>query len=462
MAGMRAPITDWRPDDPAFWATVGRPVARRNLSFSIFAEFLGFSVWQLWSVVAVQLDDAGFSLTTGQLFWLVSIPGLVGATMRFPYTFAPARLGGRTWTVVSALLLLIPCALLAWMVRDPTTPYWALLLAAATAGFGGGNFASSMANISYFYPEERKGVALGLNAAGGNIGVAVVQKAVPVVVAAAALPFAGLMWMPFILLAAFGAWRYMDNLAGARSTFRDQAVVVRHRQTWLLTLLYVGAFGSFIGYSAALPLLIKGEYPGYDPLTYAFLGPLVGSLARPFGGWLSDRIGGARVTLAMFTGMAAVVPGVIVALETGSFALFLAGFLVLFVLSGMANGSVFKIVPRVFGAMHAGDRPRALRETAAVLGFASAVAAYGSFLIPQAFKEAIERSGGPEPAFYGFLAYYVVCIAVTALVYYSGDARTLAQGDRPRPRPARRRLVHGAPGAAGADGVPAPAADRAG
>ncbi len=470
MAGMRAPITDWRPDDPTFWDATGRKVAQRNLSFSIFAEFLGFSVWQLWSVVAVKLNDSGFSLTTGQLFWLVSIPGLVGATMRFPYTFAPARFGGRTWTVVSALLLLIPCALLAWLVSDPATPYWALLAAAATAGLGGGNFASSMANISYFYPEGRKGAALGLNAAGGNIGVAVVQKAVPLVIAIGAgtalhLEYAGLVWMPFILLAAFGAWRYMDNLAGARSTFRDQAVVVRHRQTWLLTLLYVGAFGSFIGYSAALPLLIKGEFAGYDPLPFAFLGPLVGSLSRPFGGWLSDRVGGARVTLAMFTGMAAIVPGVIIALSQGSFGLFLGCFLVLFVLSGMANGSTFKIVPLVFSAMHAGDRPRALRETAAVLGFSSAVAAYGSFLIPQAFKEAIERTGGPEPAFYGFLGYYVVCIAITALVYlrpYSTDARALAQSGRARPRTAVGRLVRRAPGAPAPDGVPAPAADRAG
>jgi MFS transporter, NNP family, nitrate/nitrite transporter len=301
---MARTITQWTPDDPAFWEREGRTVARRNLRWSIFAEFLGFSVWQLWSVVAVTLNDAGFDLTTSQLFWLVSLPGLVGATMRFPYTFAPARFGGRRWTVVSALLLLIPTLLLAWMVTEPTTPYWALLAAAATAGFGGGNFASSMANIAYFYPEDRKGAALGLNAAGGNIGVAVVQKVVPLVIAVGAgaalhLELAGLVFVPFILVAAAGAWRRMDDLPGMRSTFADQARVVRHRQTWLLTLLYIGAFGSFIGYSAAMPLLIKGEFPGYDPLAYAFLGPLVGSLARPFGGWLSDRVGGARVTVAV-------------------------------------------------------------------------------------------------------------------------------------------------------------------
>ena len=177
MSATNATITHWEPDDPGSGSTRARASRARNLRWSIFAEFLGFSVWQLWSVVAVKLNDVGFSLTRASCSGSSSIPGLVGATARFPYTFAPARFGGRTWTVVSALLLLIPTGLLAWMVTDPTTPYWALLLAAATAGLGGGNFASSMANISYYYPTEKKGAALGLNAAGGNIGVAVVQKA---------------------------------------------------------------------------------------------------------------------------------------------------------------------------------------------------------------------------------------------------------------------------------------------
>ncbi len=423
----------WDPEDTQLWENEGRGIARRNLSWSIFAEFLGFSVWQLWSVVAVKLNDVGFSLSTGQLFWLVSIPGLVGATARFPYTFAPARFGGRAWTVVSALLLLIPTGLLAWMVSEPTTPYWALLLAAATAGLGGGNFASSMANIAYFYPERSKGAALGLNAAGGNIGVAVVQKVVPLVIAVGAgaalhLEYAGLVYVPFILLAAWGAWRYMNTIPGMRSTFADQVCVVRHRQTWLLTLLYTGAFGSFIGYSAAMPLLIKGEFPGYDPLAYAFLGPLVGSLARPFGGWLSDRVGGARVTVGVFAAMSLMIPGVIAALHAASFGLFLGCFLVLFVLSGMANGSTFRIVPQVFVAMHPHDRPRALRETSAVLGISSAVAAYGSFVIPQAFKESIEGSGGPEVALYAFLAYYVVCLAITAVAYLRPQVEAPAAG----------------------------------
>jgi NNP family nitrate/nitrite transporter-like MFS transporter len=432
----RATITDWRPDDDRFWREGGKKVARRNLKWSIFAEFLGFSVWQLWSVTAVKLPDAGFDFTTAQLFWLISIPGLVGATMRFPYTFAPARYGGRTWTVVSALLLLIPSIGLAVAVSNPATPYWAFLALAATAGFGGGNFSSSMANISFFYPEKHKGTALGLNAAGGNLGVAVVQKLVPWVIGGGLiggaivggstgkeglyLQNAGLIYVPLILFAAVMAWRRMDNLAGARSSVREQARALRRKYCWIVTALYIGAFGSFIGYSAALPLVVKTQFPSVDPLAYAFLGPLVGSLARPAGGWLSDRIGGARVTLAAFAGMSMGVPVVLLALHAGSFDGFLAAMMLLFVLAGVANGSVFRMVPhlaRKAAVEDVGAGEHALviarREGAAVIGFSAAIAAYGGFLIPEGFKRSLEATGEIDGAFYVFLGYYAVCLSVT-------------------------------------------------
>ena len=357
----RTAITDWRPDDEGFWQQTGRQVARRNLIWSIAVEFLGFSVWQLWSVTAVKLPDAGFAFSTDQLFWLVSVPGLVGATLRFPYTFAPARFGGRAWTVVSALLLLIPALGLAFAVSNPETPYWAFLALAATAGFGGGNFASSMANISFFYPDRAKGTALGINAAGGNLGVAVVQKLVPWVIGGGLvggaivggptgaeglyLQNAGLVYVPLILFSALMAWRCMDTLVDARSSVREQAGALRRKYCWIVTVLYIGAFGSFIGYSAALPLVIKTQFAGVDPLAYAFLGPLVGSIARPLGGWLSDRVGGARMTLAAFAGMTVTVPIVLASLHAESFGGFLGAMMVLFVLSGMANGSVFRMVP---------------------------------------------------------------------------------------------------------------------
>ncbi len=429
-------IAEWRPNDEAFWEQTGKRIAKRNLVFSIFAEFLGFSVWQLWSVVSVKLGDAGFDFSTSQLFWLISIPGLVGATLRFPYTFAPARYGGRNWTIVSALLLIIPCVLLAYMVSTPGTPYWAFVVAAATAGFGGGNFASSMANISYFYPDSKKGFALGLNAAGGNIGVAVVQKVVPLVIGAAAIGLVGtsalanasLVWLPLIVASAYFAWRYMDNLDCARSTLRDQAAAVKKKHTWVITWLYVGAFGSFIGYSAALPLLIKTQFTGVNPLTYAFLGPLVGSISRPFGGWISDRLGGARVTLTVFALMSVTAPWLVFSIHHKAFGVFLAVFLTLFVLSGMANGSVYRMVPTIFriealregaekGEAEADSLVAARRLAAAAIGISSAVAAYGGFVIPQAYRASLAGTGAIDTAFYCFIVFYGTCMAATWWYY---------------------------------------------
>src|SRR4051812_43994275 len=178
-------IDHWEPENEEFWEGGGKQVARRNLIFSILAEHLGFSVWLLWSVSAAFLAKAGFDFSAQQLFWLVAVPNLVGSLLRLPYTFAVPKFGGRNWTVISALLLVIPTLLFAFVVQRPGTPFWVFVLVAATAGFGGGNFASSMANINFFYPQARKGTALGLNAAGGNIGAAFVQFFLPIVVGAA-------------------------------------------------------------------------------------------------------------------------------------------------------------------------------------------------------------------------------------------------------------------------------------
>ncbi len=288
-------ISEWDPENEKFWEAKGKTIARRNLIWSILAEHIGFSVWLIWSIVAAKLPQAGFHYTTEQLFQLVAVPGLIGSLMRFPYTFAVPRFGGRNWTVVSAALLFIPTTALAYFVTQPDTPYWQMLIAAATAGLGGGNFASSMANISFFYPDRIKGWALGLNAAGGNIGVSTVQLLTPILIGFAwiSLGFgasqgtsgvflqnAGLMWLPLIALALFGAYRFMNNLTTAKSTFRDQVLITRRKHTWVMSWLYVGTFGSFIGYSAAFPLLIKTQFPGY-PIGLAFLGPFVGSVRAP-------------------------------------------------------------------------------------------------------------------------------------------------------------------------------------
>ncbi|WP_405056013.1 MFS transporter [Kribbella sp. NBC_01505] len=413
-------IDVWDPEDATFWASKGRAVARRNLWPSIFAEFLGFSVWQLWSIVVVSMPKAGFGYSTDQLFWLVALPSLVGATLRLPYTFAVPRFGGRNWTIVSALLLLIPTGGLAFFISRPETPFWLMALVAATAGVGGGNFASSMTNISFFYPEKEKGFALGINAAGGNLGVAVVQLLVPVAITIGAgltLNRAGLLWLPFILLAAFLAWRVMSNLSVATSSFRASITAAKRPHTWIISFLYIGTFGSFIGFSAAFPLLIKTTFPSITVAHIAFLGALVGSIARPFGGKLADLIGGAKVTVFAFVVMGLGILAAIVALNAGSFTGFLVSFLFLFVASGAANGSTYRMIPAVFRLTTPGDPGRARREAAACIGIASAIGAYGGFLVPRGFAMSTSSYGSLIPALYVFCGFYVVCLAVTYYCY---------------------------------------------
>ncbi|MFI5729544.1 MFS transporter [Kribbella sp. NPDC051587] len=413
-------IDVWDPEDATFWASKGRAVARRNLWPSIFAEFLGFSVWQLWSIVVVSMPKAGFSYSTDQLFWLVALPSLVGATLRLPYTFAVPRFGGRNWTIVSAMLLLIPTGGLAFFISRPDTPFWLMALVAATAGVGGGNFASSMTNISFFYPEKEKGFALGINAAGGNLGVAVVQLLVPVAITIGAgltLNRAGLLWLPLILVAAFLAWRVMSNLSVATSSFRASITAAKRPHTWIISFLYIGTFGSFIGFSAAFPLLIKTTFPSITVAHIAFLGALVGSVARPFGGKLADLVGGAWVTVCSFVVMGLGILAAIVALNAESFTGFLISFLFLFVASGAANGSTYRMIPAVFRITTPGDPGRARREAAACIGIASAIGAYGGFLVPRGFAMSTSNFGSLIPALYVFCGFYVVCLAVTYFCY---------------------------------------------
>ncbi|CAA9402822.1 MAG: Nitrate/nitrite transporter [uncultured Nocardioides sp.] len=474
-------IDDWRPEDEEFWESTGRPVARRNLIWSIFSEHLGFSVWLLWSVSATMLPRVGFDFTVSQLFLLIAIPNLVGALIRLPYTFAVARFGGRTWTVMSALALLVPTLLFAWSVQRPESPYWLFCLIAATAGLGGGNFASSMANINFFYPTRKKGVALGLNAAGGNVGVAVIQFFLPIIVGGAGafglvaastgglhLERAGYVYAALAVVAAAAAWFFMNNLSGARSSPREQVAVVRYKHTWVMSFLYIGTFGSFIGYSAAMPLLIKINFwnqpvpdvagIGINFAYYAFLGALVGSIARPVGGWLADTYGGARVTLwtfgAMIAGTLAViytltlltpVPGSVVPADPSSFSYsqttlaavesnseifpwFLLAFLFVFAASGVGNGSTYRMIPLILAnRARSTSSPdtldaamsKATKESSAVIGIAGAVGALGGFLIPLTFGAPwIEDPvAAVKTAFGVFTAFYVACLATTWFVY---------------------------------------------
>jgi NNP family nitrate/nitrite transporter-like MFS transporter len=435
-------ISDWLPEDEKFWESKGKAIARRNLIWSIFAEHLGFSIWLVWSIVATKLPQAGFPYTTDQLFQLVALPGLIGSLIRFPYTFAVTTFGGRNWTIFSAAVLFIPTVALAYCVTQPDTPFWLMLCAAATAGLGGGNFASSMANISFFYPDRMKGWALGLNAAGGNIGVSGVQLLTPILLGFGFISLyqarpvaedlylqnAGLMWLLPLTIAVIGAFLFMNNLTSARSSFKDQLVIIKRKHTWVMSYIYIGTFGSFIGYSAAFPLLMKTQFPSVT-VAIAFLGPLVGSLSRPVGGWLSDRIGGANVTFWNFIAMGMATIGVIYFVDIKQFAGFLTMFLILFVATGVGNGSTYRMIPAIFReerlkeAKGLGDlgRARALKaaslEGAAALGFIGAVGACGGYLIPRGFGASIAGTGGPHLALAVFLSFYLTCIALTWWYY---------------------------------------------
>ncbi|BCT75498.1 MFS transporter [Sinomonas cyclohexanicum] len=444
-------IEHWDPEDTEQWEREGRTVARRNLRWSIAAEFLGFVVWQLWSIVVVQLPAAGFTFSTAQTFWLLSMPSLVGATLRIPYTFMVPRFGGRNWTIVSALLLLIPTIGLAACVAAPSTPFWLMLTVAGLAGFGGGNFASSMANITFFFPAREKGWALGLNAAGGNLGAAVAQLVVPIAVSitalfvsGASLMVAGLMWVPLILAAAFGAWKRMDNLARAKGDVAGSLAALREPHLWVIAFLYVGTFGSFIGFGGVFPKLIHDIFPTFSALpiplaggavalSLAFLGPLVGSLARPYGGRLADRFGGARVTVASFAAMALVTLAVIATLPAKSFWLFLVLFLALFAASGIGNGSTYRMIPAVFTtasrAARAGAAPSyTSRLASAALGLVSAIGAYGGFAIPQVLGASASATGSYIPAFFGFVAAYALMLAVAWACYLRPGSRAAQAG----------------------------------
>src|SRR6195256_2891127 len=435
-------ISDWNPENEKFWSSKGKFIARRNLIWSIVAENIGFSVWLIWSIVATKLPQAGFHFTTDQLFQLVALPGLIGSLMRFPYTFAVTTFGGRNWTIFSASVLLIPTLGLAYFVSHPETPFWLMLLVASTAGLGGGNFASSMANISFFYPDRMKGWALGLNAAGGNIGVSSVQLLTPILMGVGLINLyqatptsggiylqnAGLMWLLPLVIAVAGAALFMNNLTSARSTFKDQLAIVGRKHTWIMSYIYIGTFGSFIGYSAAFPLLIKTQFPEIT-VAIAFLGPLVGSLARPLGGLLADKVGGAIVTFWNFIAMGTATVGVMYFVGTKEFTGFLAMFLVLFITTGIGNGSTYRMIPSIFReenlrkAQGKGEAGRALAlktasiESAAALGFIGAIGACGGYLIPSGFGKSIAITGGPQLALVIYLAFYAICLAMTWWYY---------------------------------------------
>ena len=441
-------LQDWQPENAEFWTAMGRRIARRNLWISIPALLLAFSVWMVWSVVVAKLPAIGFSFTPGQLFWLAALPGLSGATLRIFYSFMVPIFGGRLWTTLSTASLLLPAIGIGYAVQNPTTPYFIFLVLALLCGFGGGNFASSMANIAFFFPKAEKGNALALNAGLGNLGVSVMQFLVPIVITMSVfgamggnpqpltkggelfMQNAGFVWVPFILISTIAAWLGMDDIADAKASFAEQAIIFSRRDNWIMSILYTGTFGSFIGYSAGFPLLTKLMFPDVNALQYVFLGPLVGALSRAGTGWISDKFGGGRVTFWTFLGMIAATFGVIFFLgirtQPGAFWGFFSSFMALFFLTGVGNASTFQMIPIIMGReipklmpnLQGPARQRQVeRESAAIIAFTSAIAAYGAFFIPKAYGSSLAMTGSPVGALWAFLGFYVLCLVLTWLFY---------------------------------------------
>jgi len=439
-------LTDWRPEDPEFWERIGRPIARRNLWISTYCLALAFAVWQVWSIVVARLPAIGFEFTPNQLFWLAAIPGISGATLRIFYSFLVPIFGGRLWTTISTASLLVPAFGIGYAVQNPQTPYLIFLALALLCGFGGGNFASSVANISYFFPRKEKGAALAINSGIGNLGVSFMQLAVPIVISMSLFGYlagapqtmadgvpiwlqnAGFFWVPLVGVGVVAAWLGMNDIASAKASFTEQAVIFRRLDTWVMSWLYTGTFGTFIGLSAAVPLLTRLVFPEIDALQYAFVGPLLGALSRAFSGGLSDRVGGERVTFWVFVPMIVATLVLVWALEIRSFALFYAMILLLFLASGIGNASTFQMVPGIMARVIDEQQPglsieqrrrEAERESAAITGFISAIAAYGAFYIPKTLGTSVDVTGTADIALYGFAAFFLTC-AFATWYFYTG------------------------------------------
>ncbi|ECD2510848.1 NarK family nitrate/nitrite MFS transporter [Salmonella enterica subsp. enterica serovar Hadar] len=442
-------LSDWRPENPAFWENKGKGVARRNLWISVSCLLLAFCVWMLFSAVAVNLNKIGFNFTTDQLFLLTALPSLSGAILRVPYSFMVPLFGGRKWTVLSTVILIIPCAWLGFAVQNPATPFGVFMLIALLCGFAGANFASSMGNISFFFPKARQGSALGINGGLGNLGVSVMQLIAPLVIFLPIFTFLGVrgvpqpdgsllaltnaawIWVPLLAVATLAAWFGMNDIGSSKASVVSQLPVLKRLHLWLLSLLYLATFGSFIGFSAGFAMLAKTQFPDVNILQLAFFGPFIGALARSAGGVISDKFGGVRVTLINFIFMALFTALLFLTLPgsgAGSFSAFYLVFMGLFLTAGLGSGSTFQMIAVIFRQitlynvkLRGGSDEQAQREavtdTAAALGFISAIGAVGGFFIPKAFGTSLALTGSPVGAMKIFLLFYIACVLLTWLVY---------------------------------------------
>jgi NNP family nitrate/nitrite transporter-like MFS transporter len=427
-------LATWDPEDGTFWESKGKRIAWRTLWITTANLTMAFATWFVVSALVVRLPNVGFDLSTSQLFWLAAMPGLAGGTLRILHTFLTPLFGTRKVVSISSLLLLVPLIGLFVAVQDPTTPFWVLMLLAFLAGLGGGNFSSFMPSTSLFFPRRLQGTALGLQAGIGNFGVSLVQFITPWIIGFAAfgalagdpqtftkdgvsediwLQNAALIWIPIVAVLSVAAW-FMLRSVPVRANVREQMDIFKEKHTWLMTSLYLMTFGSFAGFSAAFPLLIREVYGSFDnapdPLTFAFLGPLVGSAVRVAAGPVSDRFGGARVTQISGIGMVASTIGVLFFLQPDSldqFPWFVGFMLGIFFFAGMGNASTFKQIPMIFPPRQAGG----------VIGWTAAIAAYGPFVFSALIGATIAASGNPAAFFIGAAVFYACNVVVNWWFY---------------------------------------------
>lgn len=437
-------ISDWDPEDTRAWENGNKNIARRNMIWSIATDHVAFSVWSIWSVMVMFMPEPVYGFSTGDKFLLIATATFVGGCARFPYTVAVTAFGGRNWTVLSTLVLVIPTVGIIVLLANPGLPLWPYVICAALTGFGGGNFSASMTNIHPFYPQRLKGWALGLNAAGANIGVAGIQLVGLLVIAIAGnrQPYWVLaIYLALLVIASLGAALFMDNLKQYRVKMSTVRAMLSERDTWVITLLYTVTFGSFIGFAFAFGQVLQihfmaaGESQAHASLhsaEIAFVGPLLGSLSRIFGGKLSDRVGGARVTLAVFAGMI-LAAGLLIGVSTLGGASratatmlvgYVVGFIALFILSGTGNGSVYTMIPSIFDArsrsldLGEAERQAWSREiSGALIGFADAVGALGGVGINLALRQSYVSTGKATVAYWIFAAFYVAAAVLTGVVY---------------------------------------------
>lgn len=415
----------WNPEDAGFWEKYGKRIATQNLYTSTWALVLSFVAWTLWATIAAKLKFIGFNFSDDQIFTLAALPGLVGATGRLFYTYLPGLIGGRNSTFITTALLLLPLFGLGRALQDPTTSYETFVLLVSFIGIAGANFSASMANIGFFFPKANKGFALGINAGIGNLGVSLIYLTAPILLGwnlsslfGEGVPGPdGMMYVQNVCyfwtiptaLTLVLVWLFMDNLPLPKQSPKSMMSIFGNKHTWLMCWIYTCGFGSFIGFSAALGLLVAKEFPEM-PFSYAaFLGPFIGAGIRPVGGLLADKMNsGSRVTLISLFVMLGASFLVLFGVEAHRFPVFFGAFLLLFLTTGFINGASFRMIPYIF------NNPF---HSSLVTGFTAAIASYGAFFIPKLFGFAYANYGVVAPAFYILIAFTVSTIVITWYFY---------------------------------------------